>query len=159
MQCTFDSYLTCWRELSKLTHNIIGIITTICSYTKKTIWHLAIWFYHSKICKIEKWTLLSVFLLRGKSERIESIHFAESLGLRCWETEKEVLIPITQFWEIRHSYNSLRNCLAPQNVPLNLNYNAWQKHHSNYYSSFLNTHQAVACSGAKAVKVSNSEKH
>ena len=58
-----------------------------------------------------------------------------------------------------HSYNSLRDCLAPQNDPLNLNSNAWQKHHSDYYSSFLNTHQAVACSGAKAVKVSNSEKH
>ena len=47
------------------------------------------------------------FLLRGKSERIESIHFAESLGLSCWETEKEVLLPITQLWERRHSYNTL----------------------------------------------------
>ena len=32
-------------------------------------------------------------------------------------------------------------------------------HHSVYPSPYLNTHQAAACSGAKAVKVSNSEKH
>ena len=30
-------------------------------------------------------------MVRGKSERIESIHFAEKLGLSCWETEKEEL--------------------------------------------------------------------
>ena len=31
------------------------------SYNKNTIWHLAISFYHSKICKIEKWTFFLSF--------------------------------------------------------------------------------------------------
>jgi len=35
------------------------------------------------ICKIEKWIFYSVFLVRGISERIESINFAESSGLSC----------------------------------------------------------------------------
>jgi hypothetical protein len=55
---------------------------------KNAIWHLAIWqnccflqILSSKICKIEKETFFSVFLVRGKSERIEGIHFAESSGL------------------------------------------------------------------------------
>ena len=34
--------------------------------------------------------------MRVKSEKIESIYFAESSGLSCWETGKEVLLPITQ---------------------------------------------------------------
>ena len=37
----------------------------------------------------------SVFLVRGKSERIESIPFAESSGLNCCKTEKEILLLIT----------------------------------------------------------------
>ena len=41
-------------------------------------------FYNSKICKIEKLTFSSAFLMRGISERIESIYFAESSGLSCW---------------------------------------------------------------------------
>ena len=64
-------------------------------------------FLNDKICKIEKQTFVSVFLVWGKFERIESIHFAESSDLSCWETEKEVLLPITQLWERRHSYNTL----------------------------------------------------
>ena len=35
------------------------------------------------ICKIEKQTFFSVFLVRGESERIESIHFFECSGLSC----------------------------------------------------------------------------
>ena len=31
----------------------------------------------NKICNIEKFTFFSVFLVRGKSEKIESIHFAD----------------------------------------------------------------------------------
>ena len=80
---------------------------------KKTIWHLAIWqnwcfglFYHSKICHIEKFKFFSVFLVRSKSEKIESIHFAENSGLSCWETEKEVLLPINQLLLRRHSYDT-----------------------------------------------------
>jgi hypothetical protein len=42
----------------------------------------------------------------GKSEMIESIHFAESSGLSFCETEKEVLLPITQLWERKHYYNT-----------------------------------------------------
>ena len=80
---------------------------------KITIWQLAISFYHSQICKIEKWTFFSVFRVRGKFERIESIRFAESSDLSCWETEKEVLLPIfyNDLALIRstciHSYNTL----------------------------------------------------
>ena len=80
---------------------------------KKPICHFAIWqnwcfsqSCHSKICNIEKFIFFSVFLVRSKSEKIESIHFAESSGLSCWETEKEVLLPITQLWERRHSYDT-----------------------------------------------------
>ena len=32
---------------------------------------------------IEKYLVFSVFLVRGKSEKIESIHFGESSGLSC----------------------------------------------------------------------------
>ena len=49
---------------------------------------------------------VSVFLARGKSGRIERIHFTESSGISCWETEIEVLLPITQLWERRHSYKN-----------------------------------------------------
>ena len=44
--------------------------------------------------------------MRGKSEKIESIHFAEKSGFSSLETEKEVLPPITQLWERNHSYNT-----------------------------------------------------
>ena len=47
------------------------------------------------IYKIEKETFFSVFLVRGKSERIENNDFEKRSGLNCWETEKEVLLPIT----------------------------------------------------------------
>jgi hypothetical protein len=47
--------------------------------------------------------------VRGKSEKIESIHFAEISGLSCSETEKEVLLPITNFGkEDTHNSVSLR---------------------------------------------------
>ena len=46
---------------------------------KKAIWQNWCFgqFYHSKICNL----VFSVSLVRGKSERIERIHFAESSGL------------------------------------------------------------------------------
>ena len=47
-----------------------------------------------------------IYSHRGKSAMIESIYFAESSGLSCWETEREVLLPTTQHWERRHSYNT-----------------------------------------------------
>ena len=84
----------------------------ICSYTKKAIWHLAIWQNWYVLWSIlsfknlQDWKVNIFFRFSGKSERIESIHFAESSGLSCWETEKEVLLPITQLWERRHSYNT-----------------------------------------------------
>ena len=56
--------------------------------------------------KIEKETFFSVFLVRGKSERIEIVHFTESSGLSCWD-RKKVLLPITQLWERRHSYDKI----------------------------------------------------
>ena len=59
-------------------------------------WEKSGWVIQSKICNIEKFTVFSVFLVRGKSGKIKSIYFAESSGLSCWETEKEVLLPITQ---------------------------------------------------------------
>ena len=43
------------------------------------------------IIKKKKQTLISVFLVRDKPERIEKIYFAESSGLSGWATEKEVL--------------------------------------------------------------------
>ena len=45
--------------------------------------------------------------MRGKSERIERIQLAEILGLSCWNTEKEILLPIIQLWERKHYH---KNC-------------------------------------------------
>ena len=120
---SFDKFLLAVepRYLSQAYKSIILVSSFPCwvmgsrtlNYTKKTIWHLAIWnwcfgqFYHSKICNIEKFTFFSVFLVRGKSEKIEGIHFAESSGLSCWETKKEVLLPITQLWEWKDTYDTL----------------------------------------------------
>ena len=47
------------------------------------------------------------FLVRGKSEWIDKIYFAESSDISYSETEKEVLLPITHLWEKRHFYNTL----------------------------------------------------
>ena len=99
--------ISSWHEyivwVSSFPSRVIGSRTL--NYTKKkTIWHLAIWqnwcfgqFYHSKISNIEKFTFFSVFLVRGKSEKIESIHFAESSGLSCWETKKKFCYPSLSF--------------------------------------------------------------
>ena len=46
--------------------------------------------------RIIKIKTVGVFHMRGKSEKIESIHFAEKSGFSSLETEKEVLPPITQ---------------------------------------------------------------
>ena len=49
----------------------------------------------SELCNL----IFLSFLVRGKSERI---HFSGSSGLICWETEKEVLLPIIQLWKRKH---------------------------------------------------------
>ena len=71
------------------------------SYTQKS--YLAIWqncfghFITQKFVSLKSKQFSQFFLVRGKSERIDKIHFAESSGLSCWETEKEVPLLITQF--------------------------------------------------------------
>ena len=60
--------------------------------------------------------------MRGKSERIESIHFAESSGLSWWEAENEVLLPITQLWKgdssiiLMSAWDSSRDSTAKRNL-------------------------------------------
>ena len=105
---SFDKFLLAVesRYLSQAYKSIILVSSFPCwvmgsrtlNYTKKTIWHLAIWqnwYFSSKIFNIEKFTFFSVCLVRGKSEKIKNIYFAESPGL-SWETEKEVLLSVTQ---------------------------------------------------------------
>ena len=105
---SFDKFLLAVesRYLSQAYKSIILVSSFPCwvmgsrtlNYTKKTIWHLAIWqnwYFSSKIFNIEKFTFFSVCLVRGKSEKIKNIYFAENSGL----TEKEVLLPFTQVWK------------------------------------------------------------
>ena len=100
-QVSFGCWVT-WLIYPKLTKVIQECLLSQCcvmgsrtlNYTKKIIWHLAIWQNFWSILSFN--SAFSVFLVRGKSEKIESIYFVESSGLSCWETEKEVLLPITQ---------------------------------------------------------------
>ena len=95
---------------------------------KKAIWHLAIWqnfcfgqFHHSKI--------FNLVFLSFSSESIERIHFTKRSGLSCWETEKDVLLPVTQLgkedtliillsaWDRSRVENPNPQNSAPQNGP------------------------------------------
>ena len=116
---SFDNFLLAVesRDLSQADKSIIRVSSfpklllndKIYSYTKKNYlfgtWQfgkidVSVNFIIQKFARLKS----KHFLVRGKSERFESIHFAESSGLSCWETEKEVLLPITQLWERIHSY-------------------------------------------------------
>ena len=61
------------------------------------------------LAKLVFWSILSfknlqdykvnIFLVKCDLDRIERIHFAESSCLIYQDTEKEVLLPITQMWK------------------------------------------------------------
>ena len=106
---SFDRFLLAVdsRDLSQADKSIIRVSSFPSfnfwminySYTQKS--YLALWqncfvqFITQKFPSLKSKQFSQFFLLRGKSEKIESIHFAESSDLSCWETEKEVLLPIT----------------------------------------------------------------
>ena len=140
---SFDKFLLAVesRDLSQAGKSIIWVSSfpswvmgsRTLNYTKKTIWHLAIWqnwcfgqFYHSKICNIEKFTFFSVFLVKGKSERIERINFTESSGLSCWETEKKFCYPSLSFVKedtligILSGWHRSRNSTAKRNLSVDI---------------------------------------
>ena len=74
----FDRFLLAVdsRDLSQADKSIYYKSVFFFSFTK-------LQFLNDNICKIGKQTCVSVFLVRGKFERIESIHFAESSDLSC----------------------------------------------------------------------------
>jgi hypothetical protein len=96
---SFDKFILAVesRDLSQADKSIIRVSSfpklflndKTYGYTKKKIFctlkfgKIDVQFYHSKICEIEKSTFFLGCLVRGKSERIESIQFAESSSLSC----------------------------------------------------------------------------
>ena len=63
------------------------------SIPKKAIWQ----FITQKFASLKSNQVTQFFLLRGKSERIDKIHFAECSGLRPERQKKKVPLLITQF--------------------------------------------------------------
>jgi hypothetical protein len=79
------------------------------SYTQKS--YLAIWqknfghFITQKFVSLKSKQFSQFYLVRGKYERIDKIHFAESSGLRP-ERQKKSSTTHHSVWERRHSYNT-----------------------------------------------------
>ena len=90
-------------------------------------------FFIQKIARLKGKHFSQFFLMKSKSERIQSIHFAESSGLRCLETEKEVLLPITQLRKgdtltiLLSAWDRSRDLTAKRNLSTAI-YKKWQSY-------------------------------
>ena len=69
--------------------HVLWLVSIGCWVT----WSISSWQEYYKSVFFFNFTKLQFLNLRG----IERIHFAESSGLSCWETEKEFLLPSLNF--------------------------------------------------------------
>ena len=133
----FDRFLLAFesRDLSQADQSI----TRVSSFPSLNFWminyscmkksYLAIWkncfghFITQKFVSLKSKRFSQFFLLRGKSERIDKIDFAESSGLEAWEPEKEVPLLITQFGKedtliiLLSAWDRSRDSKAKRNLP------------------------------------------
>ena len=108
--CWVTWSISSWQEYYKRVSSFsilqnfnFWMIKFTVTYTKKKYLALANLILSLKNFQDWKVNIFLSFNLRG----LRAFIFAESSELSCWETEKEVLLPITQIWERRHSDNTL----------------------------------------------------